>query len=132
MGKFRIGDKVIVAAHKDEMECPYVMGIKDPFNLTGIICSIHFTYGDGSTSYGIEFEENIGGHNCNGKCKDGYGQNINEKYLKLYDEKKSEDKIMQKKKYEKKLLEQQIKEKYESKRNILNAKMDLQVDTNKL
>lgn len=123
MNKFQIGDKVIVTAHKDEMECPYVMGIKDPFNLTGIICSIHSTYGDGSTSYGIEFEENIGGHSCNGKCKDGYGQNINEKYLKLYDEKKSEDKIMQKKKYEKKPLEQQIKEKYESKRNILNAKI---------
>lgn len=123
MNKFQIGDKVIVTAHKDEIECPYVMGIKDPFNLTGIICSIHSTYGDGSTSYGIEFEENIGGHSCNGKCKDGYGQNINEKYLKLYDEKKSEDKIMQKKKYEKKPLEQQIKEKYESKRNILNAKI---------
>lgn len=123
MGKFKIGDKVIVAAHKDEMECPYVLTIKDPFNLTGIICSIHFTYGDGSTSYGVKFEENIGGHDCNGFCEYGYGQNINEKYLKLYDKKKSEDKTMQKDKCEKKPLEQQIKEKYESKRNVLNARI---------
>lgn len=48
-------------------------------------------------SYKVAFEENIGGHDCNGTCKDGYGQIVNEKYLKLYDEKKSEDKIMQKK-----------------------------------
>lgn len=123
MGKFKIGDKVIVAAHKDEMKCPYVLGIKDPFNLTGIICSIHSTYGDGSTSYGVKFEKNIGGHDCAGNCKFGYGQYINEKYLKLYDEKKSEDKTMQKEKHEKKPLEQQIKEKYESKRNVLNARI---------
>ena len=56
-------------------------------------------------------------------CKDGYGQIVNEKYLKLYDEKKSEDKIMQKNEYEKKPLEQQIKEKYENKRNVLNARI---------
>ena len=123
MGKFKIGDKVIVTAHKDEMECPYALGIKDPFNLTGIICSIHSTYGDGSTSYGINFEKDIGGHDCAGNCKFGYGQYINEKYLKLYDEKKSEDKTMQKEKHEKKSLEQQIKEKYESKRNVLNARI---------
>lgn len=123
MGKFKIGDKVIVAAHKDEMECPHVFGIKDPFNLTGIICSINSTYRDGSTSYGVKFEKNIGGHDCAENCKFGYGQYINEKYLKLYDEKKSEDKTMQKKKYEKKPLEQQIKEKYESKRNVLNVRI---------
>lgn len=74
-------------------------------------------------SYKVAFEENIGGHDCNGTCKDGYGQIVNEKYLKLYDEKKSEDKIMQKKEYEKKPLEQQIKEKYENKRNVLNARI---------
>lgn len=123
MGKFKIGDKVIVAAHKDEMKCPYVLVTKDPFNLTGIICSVHFTYVNGSTSYGVKFEENIGGHDCNGFCEYGYGQNINEKYLKLYDEKKSEDKTMQKEEHEKKPLEQQIKEKYESKRNVLNARI---------
>lgn len=31
MGKFKIGDKVIVAAHKDEMECPYVFFNKRSF-----------------------------------------------------------------------------------------------------
>lgn len=123
MGKFKIGDKVIVAAHKDEMECPYVFSTKDPFNLTGIICSVHFTWSNVSTSYGVKFEENIGGHDCDGACEYGYGQNINENYLKLYDGKKSEDKTMQKEKYEKKPLEQQIKEKYESKRNVLNARI---------
>lgn len=123
MGKFKIGDKVIVAAHKDEMECPYVSSTKDPFNLTGIICSVHFAWSNGNTSYGVKFEENIGGHDCDGACEYGYGQNINEKYLKLYDKKKSEDKTMQKDKCEKKPLEQQIKEKYESKRNVLNARI---------
>ena len=48
---------------------------------------------------------------------------VYEKYLKLYDEKKSEDKTMQKEEHEKKPLEQQIKEKYESKRNVLNARI---------
>lgn len=71
----------------------------------------------------VEFEQNIDGHNCECNCKNGYGQNINENYLKLYDENKSEDKAMQKKKYEKKPLEQQIKEKYESKRNVLNIRI---------
>lgn len=125
MNKFQIGDKVIVTAHKEDMTKPCVVRLsKDPFNLVGAICDVHYAnWLDGSISYGIEFEENIGGHNCNGTCKDGYGQNINEKYLKLYDGKKSEDKTMQKEKYEKKPLEQQIKEKYESKRNVLNARI---------
>lgn len=124
MGKFQIGDKVIITAHKEDMGCPYINSNRDPFNLVGTICGVHCScWFDGSASYGINFEENIGGHNCNGFCEYGYGQNINEKYLKLYDEKKSEDKTMQKEKHEKKPLEQQIKEKYESKRNVLNARI---------
>lgn len=124
MGKFQIGDKVIVTAHKEEMEHPCINSKRDLFNLVGVICNVHCScWPDGSTSYGINFEKNIGGHNCGGKCKFGYGRNINEKYLKLYDEKKSEDKTMQKEKYEKKPLEQQIKEKYESKRNVLNVRI---------
>lgn len=124
MRKFQIGDKVIVTAHKYDIEHPYINLSKDPFNFTGTICGVHYaSWTDGSISYKIEFEKNIGGHDCGGTCKDGHGQNINEKYLKLYDGKKSEDKTMQKKKYEKKPLEQQIKEKYESKRNVLNARI---------
>lgn len=124
MGKFKIGDKVIVTEHKDNMTRPYVSSNKDVFNLIGTICNVHSSgWVDGSTSYGINFEKNIGGHNCNRLCEYGHGQNINEKYLKLYDEKKSEDKTMQKEKYEKKPLEQQIKEKYESKRSVLNARI---------
>lgn len=123
MGKFKIGDKVIVTEHNDNISNPIVFS-KDVFNLVGIICGVHDSgWVDGSVSYGINFEKNIDGHDCNGNCKFGYGQNINEKYLKLYDEKKSEDKIMQKEKYEKKPLEQQIKEKYESKRNVLNIRI---------
>lgn len=124
MGKFQIGDKVIITAHKEDMRCPDIKSNRDLFNLVGTICSVHCScWFDGSASYGINFEKDIGGHNCNGKCKFGYGRNINEKYLKLYDERKSEDKIMQKKKHEKKSLEQQIKEKYENKRNVLNARI---------
>ena len=91
--------------------------------MVGTICGACTSWDNGSMSYKVAFEENIGGHDCNGMCKDGYGQIVNEKYLKLYDEKKSEDKIMQKNEYEKKPLEQQIKEKYENKRNVLNARI---------
>lgn len=124
MGNFKIGDKVIVTAHKNEMKYPYASSLcKDLFNFVGTICGVQTVWIDGSTSYKIEFEKNISGHGCRGLCKYGYGQNINEKYLKLYNEKESEDKIMQKKKCEKKPLEQQIKKKYESKRNVLNARI---------
>lgn len=105
MGKFKTGDKVVVTAHNDNISSPIVFS-KDVFNLVGIICGVHSTtWSDGSTSYLIRFEKYIDGHDCNGLCEYGYGQNINEKYLKLYDEKKSEDKTMQKEKYEKKPLE---------------------------
>lgn len=123
MNKFQIGDKVIVTAHKEEMEYLCISAKKDLFNLVGTICGACTSWDNGSMSYKVAFEENIGGHDCNGACKDGYGQIVNEKYLKLYDEKKSEDKIMHKKEYEKKPLEQQIKEKYENKRNVLNARI---------
>lgn len=123
MNKFQIGDKVIVTAHKEEMEYPRISSKRDLFNLVGTICGACNSWLDGSISYKVAFEENIGGHDCDGMCKDGHGQNVNEKYLKLYDEKKSEDKTMQKEEHEKKPLEQQIKEKYESKRNVLNARI---------
>lgn len=123
MNKFQIGDKVIVTAHKEEMEYPRISSKRDLFNLVGTICGACNSWLDGSISYKVAFEENIGGHDCDGMCKDGHGQNVNEKYLKLYDEKKSEDKVMQKEKHEKKSLEQQIKEKYESKRNVLNVRI---------
>lgn len=96
MGKFKIGDKVIVTEHKDNMLNPGVCS-KDVFNLIGTICDVHcITWPDKSIFYGVKFKEYIDGHDCDGNCEYGYGQNINERYLKLYDEKKSEDKIMQK------------------------------------
>lgn len=139
MGKFKIGDKVVVTAHNKDISSPIVFS-KDVFNLVGIICGVHPTiWSDGSTSYLIRFEEYIDGHDCNGLCEYGYGQNINENYLKLYDEKPlqiwnkdetiikfniiKERELMQKEKHEKKSLEQQIKEKYESKRKVLNTKI---------
>lgn len=123
MGKFKIGDKVVVTAHNGNISNPIVYS-KDLFNLVGTICDVHRSYwSDESTSYGVKFEEYIDGHNCDGNCEYGYGQNVNENYLKLYDGKKSEDKTMQKEKHEKKSLEQQIKEKYESKRNVLNVRI---------
>ena len=123
MDKFNIGDKVVVTAHNKDILKP-IVNSKDVFNLVGTICGVlPVIWSDGSTSYRIRFEKYIDGHDCDGNCEFGYGENINEKYLKLYDEKKSEDKTMQKKKYEKKTLEQQIKEKYESKRNVLNARI---------
>lgn len=123
MGKFKIGDKVVVTAHNNDISNPIVFS-KDLFNLVGTICGVHCSFWfDGSASYEINFEKDIDGHDCNGSCKYGYGQNVNENYLKLYDGKKSEDKTMQKEKHEKKSLEQQIKEKYESKRNVLNVRI---------
>ena len=139
MGKFNIGDRVIVTAHNDDIECPCVYIIKDLYNEEGIICDLHRDWSDGSTSYKVKFNHYIGGHNCNGKCEKGYGQHINEKYLVPYKEKSSLfnfpsyveilnnlDKgeiTMQKEKHEKKTWEQQIKERFDSKRNILNIRI---------
>ena len=119
MGNFNIGDKVIVTAHNKDMMCPSITADKDLFELVGTISKVHNAWTDKTTSYGVVFEENVGGNTACDTCKFGYGQKINEKYLKLYEE----DKTMQKKKYEKKPLEQQIKEKYESKRSVLNARI---------
>ena len=125
MRNFKIGDKVIVTAHNKELSYPVVdNNIQELYNSVGTICNLDtFKCADGKVVHGIDFEKNINGHNCNGNCKLGHGQNINEIYLKLYDEKKSEDKTMQKEKHEKKSLEQQIKEKYECKRSVLNARI---------
>lgn len=97
MNKFNIGDKVIVMGHRDDMTRPCINSNKDIFNLIGTICNVHYSdWADGTTSYGIKFEENIGGHDCCGKCEYGYGQSINEKYLKLYNEKKVRIKLCRK------------------------------------
>lgn len=101
MNKFQIGNKVIVTAHKEEMEYPRISSKRDLFNLVGTICGACNSWPDKSISYGVKFKEYIDGHDCDRNCEYGYGQNINERYLKLYDEKKSEDKTMQKEKYEK-------------------------------
>ena len=151
MGKFKVGDKVIVIAHNKEMENPYIGGYinKELYNLVGVICAENAeTFSNGTYSYGVDFKENINGHNCNGSCKDGYGQNINEKYLEPYDSSyghitindyldnwktnifkcitKKENKTMQKEKYE--MMEKatlQIKERYSKKRSNLVGKIGL-------
>ncbi|HAU88503.1 MAG TPA: hypothetical protein DCW90_24435 [Lachnospiraceae bacterium] len=119
MGKFNIGDKIIVTAHNEDMDYPCVYIIKDLYKEEGIICDLHRDWNDGSTSYKVKFNHYICGHNCDGKCEKGYGQYINEKYLKLY----KEDKTMHKEKHEKKTWEQQIKERFEGKRKILNTRI---------
>lgn len=94
MGKFNIGDKVVITVHNKDISEPTVYS-KDVSNLIGTICGVDPTiWSDGSTAYRIRFEKYIDGHDCYGNCEFGYGQSINEKYLKLYDEKKSEDKTM--------------------------------------
>lgn len=123
MGKFQIGDKVIVTEHTKNI-CHGLSVKTDLYNFIGTVCHINNNIQPNDGNIGVNFGHRIGGgHNCNKTCPDHYGQYISEIYLKLFDEKKSEDKVMQKEKHEKKPLEQQIKEKYESKRNILNAKI---------
>ena len=120
MGNFNIGDRVVVTEHNKKMLRPFITADKDLFELVGTISKVHSNcWTDKTTSYGVVFEENIGGNTACETCRFGYGQNINEKYLKLY----KESKTMQKEKHEKKPLERQIKEKYESKRSVLNARI---------
>lgn len=45
MGKFQIGDKVIITAHKEEMEYPCISAKKDLFNLVGTICGACTSWG---------------------------------------------------------------------------------------
>ena len=128
MNKFNIGDRVIVTKHNNDLYFKTYTNI-DLYHCVGTICSVGFD------SYGVDFERDIVGHACGGRCEPGFGQYINEDDLDLYNadilfcEKhkgkiKNEGEItMQKEKYEKKPLEQQIKEKYESKRNVLNIRI---------
>lgn len=48
MGKFQIGDKVIITAHKEEMEYPCISAKKDLFNLVGTICGACTSWDNGS------------------------------------------------------------------------------------
>lgn len=139
MGKFNIGDKVIVTAHSTEIKDPGLSVKTDLYNKVGTICSFNKRFKD---TYGIKFDHYIaGGHNCNGSCENKYGQYINEKYLKLLYDKpsttyaeasdgnvkleyiKGENKTMQKKEHEKKTWEQQVKERFENKRAALNERI---------
>ncbi len=47
MNKFQIGDKVIVTAHKEEMEYPRISSKRDLFNLVGTICGACNSWLDG-------------------------------------------------------------------------------------
>ena len=131
MDKFNIGDRVIITKHNDDLYYKTYTNI-DLYHCVGKICYI------GYHSYGVDFERDINGHTCNGECEPGFGQYIHEDDLDLYNEGfynlyklsgkigkiKNEGEItMQKEEHEKKPLEQQIKEKYESKRNVLNARI---------
>ncbi len=128
MNKFNIGDRVIVTKHNNDLYFKTYTNI-DLYHCVGTICSVGFD------SYGVDFERDIVGHACGGRCEPGFGQYINEDDLDLYNadilfcEKhkgkiKNEGEItMQKEKYEKKPLEQQIKERFKSKRGVLNARI---------
>ena len=135
MGKFKLGDEVVVTAFNYEIKDPEISEEVETelYGNIGTIC--HDCIVSGVEVYGVNFGRDINGHTCFGTCPDGYGQKINAKYLKRLNEldrfelKKNNvteekgNKTMQKKKYEKKPLEQQIKEKYESKRNVLNIRI---------
>lgn len=58
--KFNVGDIVIGVEEFDDNE--NIIGV------TGIVREI-----DECGRYGIEFDDNIGGHNLSGHCKSGYG-----------------------------------------------------------
>lgn len=57
MNKFQIGDKVIVTAHKEDMEYPCISAKKDLFNLVGTICGVCTSWDNGSMSYKVAFEK---------------------------------------------------------------------------
>lgn len=65
--EFKVGDKVICV--KD-----YVDKVK--VGLKGVIV-------DMESSIGVEWEEDIGGHDCGGYCKSGYGYFVNRDNIKL-------------------------------------------------
>lgn len=129
MGKFKLGDEVVVTAFNYEIKDPEISEEVETelYGNIGTICNDCIV--SGVEVYGVNFGRDINGHTCFGTCPDGYGQKINAKYLKRLNElerfelKKKGNKTMQKEKYEKKPLEQQIKEKYESKRNVLNIRI---------
>lgn len=53
------------------------VGRKGLTNQIGTVCGIQ------SGLYQIEFDINIEGHECSGKCKDGYGWNVSKDDIKL-------------------------------------------------
>lgn len=65
---FNVGDKVICV--KDVYNNKIKVGLK------GIVVDI-------VSSIGVEWEEDIGGHSCNGRCKDRYGYFVNRDNIEL-------------------------------------------------
>lgn len=70
--KFKVGDRVRVVAEEHEHGDPHING------KLGTIILIRDAY-----VYGIEFDENIGGHNLSGFCKDKHGWNCHANQIEL-------------------------------------------------
>lgn len=63
MSKFAIGDRVVAITHVD--------GMRNLVGKSGTVVGLHV----GSFDVVVEFDEAfLGGHNCHGLSKDGYGR----------------------------------------------------------
>lgn len=71
--KFKVGDRVIGIGTFD---CTVIDG------LYGTVLGDKSPHGN----YPIEFDENIGGHSCEGRCKGGHGWYVPHNHLKLANE----------------------------------------------
>ena len=73
---FEIGDRVTVD--------PFInvrvgnLGVKADDDLVGTVCSL-----DGMV--GVAFDEDIGGHDCGGRCEKGHGWYLHKEWLVLYE-----------------------------------------------
>lgn len=63
--RFKIGDRIRIC--KDYIGRPFSVYEFDNFRLTGTIVDIR------KNKIAVEFDENIGGHTCNGKTKPEHG-----------------------------------------------------------
>lgn len=71
--RFTIGDRV---AFKRTSHAGYASGLKD--GMTGTVKGFD---DDGYFQYHVEFDEDVGGHSCDGECTRGHGQNVKDEDL---------------------------------------------------
>lgn len=75
--KFNVGDRVVAIT-----DCPndgrYILR-----GYLGSVCDVH--HDSGGYTFGVDWDDLIGGHRCNGNCPSGHGWYVHGDEIELFD-----------------------------------------------